>query len=176
MAQSKLRRWLTLGAIIAAVLVVDQVSKQTVLTTMAVGESRQPIPALYPYFQITFSENTGSAFGFLPQASDAFLIIAVVVVAAMIVFYQRLPDSARLSRYAFGLVCGGALGNALDRVQHGAVIDFIHYRLPGVVSNVSNLADHAIVVGVIMIFIDSWRADLAKKHQPPLEHESPSEP
>jgi signal peptidase II len=51
---------------------------------------------------------------------------------------------------------GGALGNALDRATIGAVIDFIHYTIPNVISNVSNLADHAIVGGVILILFDSW--------------------
>jgi signal peptidase II len=56
-------------------------------------------------------------------------------------------------------VCGGAIGNALDRLEYGAVIDFIHYTIPGVISNVSNLADHAIVFGVLLLVLESWRGD-----------------
>lgn len=158
------RSWLVLILIIAAVLVIDQATKRIVINTMRVGESRQPIPALVPYFQITRSENTGAAFGFLPQGGDVFLIIAVIVVSAMIYFYPRVPAQARLTQAAIGLICGGALGNALDRLEHGPVIDFIHYQIPGVLSNVSNLADHAIVLGVCLIFLDSWLAERAKKH------------
>jgi signal peptidase II len=157
------RSWLILLFIIAAVLIVDQVAKRIVMDTMLVGESRQPIPALVPYFQITRSENRGAAFGFLPQGGDVFLIIAVVVVSAMIYFYPRIPANAKLTQIAIGLICGGALGNALDRLEHGLVVDFIHYQIPGVLSNVSNLADHAIVLGVFLIFIDSWLAERAKK-------------
>lgn len=165
-----MRRWIILLLIIGAVLLADQVSKNIIINSLSIGETRQPIPALVPFFQITRSENTGAAFGFLTQAGDIFLIIAVVVVVAMIVFYPRIPDSAWLTQIAVGLVMGGALGNALDRVQHGAVIDFIHYQLPGIVSNVSNVADHAIVIGVVLIFIDSWRTDRAQK-QATLESE-----
>lgn len=165
------RKWVLLATIIALTLLVDQVTKRIITTQLMLGESIQPIPALASVFQITRSENTGAAFGFLSQAGDVFFVIALVVVFAMIVFYPRIPANARVTRYAIGLVCGGALGNAVDRVQHGAVIDFIHYIIPGVVSNVSNIADHAIVFGVILIFIESWRMDAKKETPAPTETE-----
>jgi signal peptidase II len=157
------RNWMVVIVIIAAVLVVDQVTKRIVVDTMAVGESRQIIPVLVPFFQITRSENTGAAFGFLPQVGDLFLIVAVVVVLAMLYFYRRIPPEAHLIRIAIGIICGGALGNALDRLEYGSVVDFIHYQIPGFISNVSNLADHAIVLGVALIFIDSWLVEHTKK-------------
>lgn len=154
---SALRRWVFLLVIVFAVLLVDQLSKRYVVTTLFIGQTIQPIPQLAPLFQITYSENRGAAFGFLPQAGDLFLILAVIIIVAMLIFYPRLPENARISRIAFGLVCGGALGNALDRLEYGVVIDFIHYTIPGIISNVSNLADHAIVVGVLLLLIESWR-------------------
>jgi signal peptidase II len=157
------RRWIVLLALIIVVLVVDQLTKRWVLDHLQVYETIQPIPALVPFFQITYSQNTGAAFGFLPQAADLFLVIALVVVSAMIYFYPRVPVNGHLTRLAIGLICGGALGNALDRLQHGHVVDFIHYRIPGLISNVSNLADHAIVIGVILIFLESWLLDRRKK-------------
>lgn len=153
------RNWITLFLTIAAVLIVDQITKNLVIQTLELHETHQPIPFLVPLFQITRSENNGAAFGFLPQAGDFFLIIAVVVVLAMVYYYPRVAPNARLTRFAIGLICGGALGNALDRLQHGVVIDFIHYQIPNLISNVSNLADHAIVFGVILIFIDSWQME-----------------
>jgi signal peptidase II len=160
-----LRLWLPLILIIAAVLLVDQLSKRYIVDNLYIGETVQPIKGFAPFFQLTRSENTGSAFGFLPQAGDVFLVIAIVVVIGMIIFYPRMPEQAVLSRFALGLVCGGALGNAFDRIQYGAVVDFIHYQLPGVISNVSNLADHAIVIGVLIIFFESWRYDPKKQEQ-----------
>ena len=74
-------------------------------------------------------------------------------------FYDQIPDEAQITRIATGLICGGALGNAVDRIRHEHVVDFIHYQIPGVISNVSNLADHAIVFGVALILIESWRVD-----------------
>lgn len=162
-----MRRWLLLFLTIAAVLTVDQITKRIVVETMRLGESNQPIPAIADFFQITRSQNTGAAFGFLAQAGDIFLIIAVVVTVALVFYYRRLPDHATLTRIGIGLVCGGALGNALDRIEYGAVVDFIHYQIPGVISNVSNLADHAIVIGVIIIFVDSWRMERRENAQEP---------
>ena len=153
------RKWLFLLVIVAAVLLVDQVTKHQVITHLRLGESYQPIPALYPFFQITRSENTGAAFGFLPQTGDLFLVIELVIVAILLIFYPRVADKDSLTQLAIGLVVGGALGNAFDRVAQGAVIDFIHYQIPGLVSNVSNLADHAIVLGVLIIVVKSWRSD-----------------
>ena len=166
------RQWFRVFVIIAVVLIVDQVTKAIVVDRVMLGETVTPIPALVPFFQITRSENNGAAFGFLPQAGDIFLIVAVVVVIAMLIFYPRIPDNAGLTRFATGLVCGGALGNAIDRLHYGAVVDFIHYQIPGVISNVSNLADHAIVFGVLLIFFESWRQDPKKQPQPP---EKPAE-
>jgi signal peptidase II len=172
---SLIRKWLFLLAVVALVLLVDQVSKQLVVANLRLGESFRPIPALYPFFQIIHSENTGAAFGFLSQAGDLFLVVALVVVAIMLVFYPRLPDKANLTRFAMGLVVGGALGNAFDRVSRGAVIDFIHYQIPNIISNVSNLADHAIVLGVLIIVVQSWRADVEKdRAEASAEEEKPT--
>lgn len=170
-----LRRWLVLFAVVAVVLAADQVSKQYVITNLQLGESVQLIPPLYPFFQLTRSENQGAAFGFLPQAGDVFLIIALVVVVIMLVFYPRLPEKERLTRVAIGMVVGGALGNALDRIQHGVVVDFIHYSIPGLVSNVSNLADHAIVIGVLLVVLQSWRTDASKPQPEAPPSETPEE-
>lgn len=167
------RNWIMLIITVASVLLIDQITKQLVLNTLMLNDPHQPIPFLAPFFQLTRSENNGAAFGFLPQAGDVFLVIAVIVVAAMFYYYPRIEPQAHLTRFAIGLICGGALGNALDRLQHGYVVDFIHYQIPRLISNVSNLADHAIVLGVILIFIDSWRTapspqELDDSNTPPL--------
>ncbi len=156
-----LNKWLLLVLIVAPVLALDQITKSLVVTRLNFGESVALIPGLYPFFRITYSRNTGSAFGLLPQAGDLFLLTAVVVVAVMVIFYPRVAQTARLTQTALALVCGGALGNALDRLQYGHVVDFIHYTIPGLISNVSNVADHAIVGGVILLLVDSWRQDRA---------------
>jgi signal peptidase II len=155
------RAYLHLFALIALTLAVDQITKRIVVDALMVGETVRPIPALAPYFQITRIFNTGAAFGILPNAGWLFTVIAVGVVIVLIALLPRFPS--RTSRIALGLVCGGALGNVVDRLLYDAVVDFIHYQIPGVISNVSNLADHAVVLGVIVLIIDSWRGDSRPK-------------
>ncbi|MCY4062527.1 MAG: signal peptidase II [Chloroflexi bacterium] len=138
--------------------ILDQIAKSWVLSNLMLYESIQPVPALAPFFQLTRSSNTGAAFGILPMAGDVFLILALIIVAALMWYLRSLPADSRLAPFAIGLVIGGAVGNIIDRLQHGHVIDFIHYQIPNLISNVSNLADHAIVFGVMLIFAESlWR-------------------
>ena len=161
------RRWLRLIIIVGVVLAVDQITKRLVVDNLMLGETRRIIPFLSPLFQIVRSHNTGASFGILPNAGDLFAVVAVVVVIIMLYMYPRIPDEKRLSWLATGLIISGALGNVLDRLSYGYVVDFINYQIPGVISNVSNLADHAIVLGVILFFISSWRdeRDTAKATQ-----------
>lgn len=160
------RRWLLVLALIAGLLALDLVSKQAALDNMLEGETIRPISALVPYFQITLSYNSGAAFGIFPQASNVFLVIAVIVVIGMLFFYPSIPDAGDPTRLAVGMVIAGALGNAIDRLQHGYVVDFIHYRLPALdISNVSNIADHLIVFGVLIMFYDSWRLEKLEEAQ-----------
>lgn len=153
-------------ALFAGVLAADQVTKLAVETTLVMGQSHQPIPALAPFFQIIRSANSGSAFGLFAGFGDLFLILAVVVTIALAIWYTRIPAAGHWRRVAVALVCGGAIGNALDRIEYGHVVDFIYYSIPGVVANVSNLADHAIVGGVIILMISTWLADRQQAKAP----------
>jgi len=154
----RLQKWLLLGAIAAVIIIIDQISKNWVIANLELYESIQPVPALVPLFQITRSFNTGAAFGMLPDASEVFLVVALLIVIGLLVYYWRVQQTdSLLLRIALGMVVGGALGNVLDRMQHGHVVDFIHYQIPGLISNVSNLADHAIVLGVLLLLVDNWR-------------------
>lgn len=149
-------RWGVMLGCALVVLAIDQTTKVWVTTNLALGETVTPIPVLADYFSITRSANTGAAFSFLPQAGDLFLIMAIIMSAAILVFYRRLPPGYWLERIALGLLLGGVLGNALDRIRLHYVVDFVHLQLRGVISNVSNLADHAIVVSILILFIAQW--------------------
>jgi signal peptidase II len=155
-------RWPFLIVGVLAILLVDQATKTLVVRSLVMYESVQPIPALYPVFQVTRSFNTGAAFGIFAGtvwAGRIFLVIAFVVSVILGWGYRKLTDRDWDARIATVMVVGGALGNAIDRVIYGHVVDFIHYTIPGVVSNVSNLADHAIVFGVFLMIWASWRAE-----------------
>ncbi len=137
---------------------LDQASKAWALRNLPLGESAQPIAALAPFFQLTRGSNSGAAFGIFPMAGDFFLVAAPLIVAGLVWHFRGVAAEARFAPVGYGLVIGGALGNVLDRLQHGHVVDFIHYQLPDLISNVSNLADHGIVLGVGLLLAESfWR-------------------
>jgi len=146
-------------AIGGLVIALDQIIKWQVSTRLAPGQSWEPIPAIASLIKITYSYNSGAAFGMLPQASDVFLLLALITIVAFVISYPRLPSHAWLSRVSIGLISGGALSNALDRIRMGQVIDYVHVQLTPTFSNISNLADHAITLGVILLLVDQWLAE-----------------
>ncbi len=154
-----MRKWLVLLLALCLAVTLDQATKAWALGNMQLYETRQPILALAPLFQLTLISNTGAAFGILPMAGDVFLVVGPLIIIGLLLSMRTTAADARLIPFATGLIIGGAIGNLLDRLQHGHVIDFIHYQIPDVISNVSNLADHAIVLGVLLIIAESlWRS------------------
>jgi signal peptidase II len=151
-------KWARLALVIGLALALDQLSKAWIIANLPPGETVVPVVALHPFFMVTHVRNTGAAFGLLAGVGGVFVLIAIAVALAMLIYYPRVRPNARLTQTAIGLVVAGAAGNAIDRVQHGAVIDFIQYTIPGVIANVSNLADHAIVAGVLVLLVQNWRA------------------
>ncbi len=161
-----LKHWAALLLPALIVLVLDQVAKHWVRATLALGQTITPIEPLREVFGITFSQNTGAAFSLLPQAGDLFLLIALGMVIGILIFYPRMAADNWATRIALGLVLGGACGNALDRLTLGYVVDWFLVRIPNVLANVSNFADHAIVIGIGVLFLLSWRTKPAQSTEP----------
>jgi signal peptidase II len=159
-------RWAALLGGAGLVILLDQFSKNQVIGALLPGESITPIPALAEVFAITLSHNTGAAFSLLPQAGDIFLIIGIVMIVGILLFYRRVPPGHWAERIGLGLLLGGTLGNAVDRLRFGFVIDWVHLRIPGVISNVSNFADHAIVLGILTLVLSQWLRPTAPDGEP----------
>ena len=136
-----------LPAMALLTLVADQISKYLVLSNLNLGQSWNPVTSLTPWVSITHVTNTGAAFGLFPDRGSLFIVIAVVVVAAIIFYYRHLPAGQWWIKISLGLQLGGALGNLLDRLRLGYVIDFIDFKI----WPVFNLADSAIVIGVAIL-------------------------
>lgn len=130
--------------IITAVLLIDQGSKAVVQILMYLGES---IPVLPPVFYLTYIMNPGAAFGILPNQKVLFITTGILLITGVLVGYRKLPPEKKLLRFSLGLVLGGALGNLLDRLRFGRVVDFLDFR----VWPVFNLADTAIFIGVCLL-------------------------
>ena len=130
-----------------AVLAADQFTKHVVATNLAVNQSWSPIPALSPVVRITHVTNTGVAFGLFPGVGSAMVVVAVVVVVGIVVYHRQLMGDAWLLRVSLGLQLGGAIGNLIDRLRQGYVVDFIDFRI----WPVFNVADSALVIGVAIL-------------------------
>jgi len=141
--------------IIALVLLLDQGSKAAVQMWMYQGES---IPIVKQVFHLTYILNPGAAFGFLAYQTNLFIIVTAGLVLGVLLFYRSLPLERVLVRYGLALVVGGALGNLVDRLRFGKVVDFLDFR----VWPVFNLADSAIVIGACLLILDFLK-DLVQK-------------
>ena len=148
--------WVFLFAITTLVVALDQLTKALVVANLALNEEWAPFPALAHLFAFTHITNTGAAFGILPDAGAAFLLIRMAVVVLILYYYRKLPPAIDggasgprtwLMRLALGLLLGGALGNLIDQLRLGHVIDFIHLKF----WPVFNVADSGVVIGVVLL-------------------------
>jgi signal peptidase II len=158
----------------AVVFAIDQFSKAWVTAHLDIGQTITPIPSLADFFAITRSANRGAAFSLLPQAGDLFLIIALAMIVGILVFYRRMDSSRWSERLALGLLLGGVMGNALDRIRLGTVVDFVLLQIKPVISNVSNLADHAIVLGISILFVVQWLSSRRQSPEKAVADDSPT--
>lgn len=141
--------WWLLALVVALVLLADQATKAYVTAHLDLHESWMPLDWLEPVFRFTLVHNTGAAFGIFPGGGSIFLVIAVVVSSIIVFYYRQLPAGTWLVRAALGLQMGGALGNVIDRVRLGYVVDFFNVtHWP-----VFNVADSSIVVGVGLLML-----------------------
>ena len=141
---------LTIAAVAAAVLWADQYTKILVAKSFLPGESRYFIPH---FLKWTYERNIHGAFGLF--GNNAYLLIAMAVVV-LVLFWFSFRDAAARSltvRIAFGMIVGGAIGNIVDRVHYGYVIDFIDfYRIW---PNIFNVGDSCITIGVGLLLLSS---------------------
>lgn len=148
-----LRHWAVFLGLIAAIIAADQIVKALIVARLAPGQTVVVIEPLADFFRLTYSQNTGAAFGMLPSAGWVFSIIAVGVSLVMLIAHARMDRAAWGKRLAMAFIIGGALGNVVDRIRFGAVADFLDFNglwFPWVF----NVADAAITVGAILLAVD----------------------
>ncbi len=144
-------------------IILDQVTKEIVRQTVPLYDSVRPIAALGDYIVIEHVNNYGAAFGILQNQSTLFVVIALVVISAILLYVRYLPPEQRFVRVLLGLQLGGAVGNLLDRLMQGYVTDFLKMGVPGIYYWPNyNVADSGIVIGVIglgiYILLEDFRA------------------
>jgi signal peptidase II len=136
---------------------LDLLSKYLVSTQLHFGDKREVIEG---FFYLTHVRNPGAAFGLFADFPEAmrltfFIGISIVAIGIIISFFLKLAPGDRLSALALGFILGGALGNLLDRIRYGEVVDFLHFRLwTGYSWPDFNFADSFIVVGVGLLVLE----------------------
>ncbi|EIT69709.1 MULTISPECIES: signal peptidase II [Hydrocarboniphaga] len=149
--------WLTV-----LTLLLDQVSKQLVAKNMQLFDE---IPLL-PYLNLKRMHNTGAAFSMFSDSSPlVFVAIGVVVSVGILIWLRRNPRGQTLVAVALSLIMGGALGNVIDRVTRGYVVDFIDFYIGGWHFAAFNIADTAISVGAGFMVLDMLLEMFRKKPQ-----------
>lgn len=140
-------KWLLLSGLVIA---LDQATKAILTSAFRLGESL----TLTPFFDLVFVFNRGAAFNFLSDAGGWqrwFFIVLALIISAWIVAMLRRHTAEKLFSAALSLVLGGALGNVIDRINHGAVVDFLSFHIADYYWPAFNVADSAITVGVALM-------------------------
>lgn len=140
--------WLWLSAVL---ILLDQVTKLWVESALT---PYQPVPVL-PFLNWTLVFNTGAAFSFLSEAGGwqrwFFTVLAIGVSGLLVYWLRQTPRSQRLVGSAYALILAGAIGNVIDRIRHGHVIDFVDVHWNGWHFPAFNVADSAITLGAIAL-------------------------
>ncbi|HZT07904.1 MAG TPA: signal peptidase II [Chloroflexota bacterium] len=152
------RRLAGSSLVAAFVLVADQITK-SLSVRFLVDQPEQSVPILGDFARLTYVSNRGAAFGILQDRTIFFVIVGLVVIGVILASYRYFPVTSVPLRLALGLQLGGAIGNLVDRVRFGYVVDFIDVAI----WPVFNLADSAIVVGVGILAFHLLRSSDARE-------------
>lgn len=158
----KKRSVLAAFLIMVAAVVLDQATKVWVLHAIMPGESREVLPGILHF---TYVENTGAAFGMLKDHRWVFLVVSTVAILAIAAYLLIARPESRLEQLALAFIAGGGVGNMIDRVGRGYVIDFIDVRF--VQFYVFNVADSFVCVGcglmILWLILDECRVRRQKR-------------
>ncbi len=155
--------------LLAAVVLLDQVTKALIVRSFELHEYR---PIIDGILSLSHVRNRGAAFGILSNADLPYqpVLLSALSLAALLAiayYFVRLPLSARLPRLALALVLGGAIANLIDRMRLGYVVDFVHVFWREHAWPDFNVADSAITVGVVLLILDILRESRAEDPEAP---------
>lgn len=150
-----------IGLIALAVIALDQITKLIIVKLLPNSSIEKTV--IPGFFKLVHWENTGAAWS-LFRGSNA-ILAAVALVALVILFFSRQHFDARtlIGQIAFGLICGGIVGNLIDRIRVKSVIDFLYFYLGDWGFPAFNVADSAICTGVALVFLLTWRNERGPK-------------
>jgi signal peptidase II len=146
-------RILLVAGVAVVVFAIDRVTKAWVSENIPLGTAR---PVFGDYVRIVHAQNTGAAFGLLPERTTLLSVLSVVAVLAIVYYYRQIASNSSLVSATLGMQLGGAFGNLLDRITQGYVVDFVDVGIGDVRFWAFNVADSSIVVGIILVTLALW--------------------
>lgn len=142
--------------VLTVIIVADQWTKYVVHNSFALGEIR---PIIEGFFNLTYVRNTGAAWGILGNYNTALTVLSILLLAVMVIFRRSFLSDSILHKVALGLMVGGIIGNVLDRIRMGWVIDFLDFYVGRHHWPAFNVADAAICTGVGIYIVTAFLAD-----------------
>lgn len=144
------KKHITIFSISLIIILLDQLTKYLVRQNIQLNES---LPIIKNVLHLTYITNTGSAFGLFKGLNSFFVILSFVVICGIFYFSKKIKNSENVMQFAIGLLLGGTIGNLIDRLVFGAVIDFIDFRI----WPVFNIADSSVTISIILLIILLWK-------------------
>lgn len=135
---------MTFFLVVFSIILIDQGTK---LLAIRYLQGIRDLPVISGIFHLHYVENPGAAFGVLAYRTQFFILSTILVIGVILYYRRKIPNSRRLLHFSLALQMGGAIGNLIDRVVKGYVVDFFDFR----VWPVFNIADSAITIGVIIL-------------------------
>lgn len=150
------RRWLLFVGLAVAIVIADQVAKAVVTRNLAPGQS---VDVLGDLVRIVFGQNSGALFGLFKDNAAMFGLVSIVVVGLIVAYHARSAASPYLT-VTLGLLLGGAIGNMIDRLRLGYVVDFVDVGIGPTRFYTFNVADSAISLAILLLFAAAVRPSL----------------
>lgn len=141
---------MTVFSIALIAVLIDQITKLLIKTNFQLN---QGIPLVKDVFHLRYIRNFGAGFGIMQQQTWILIFISITVIGVILYYLDRIKDKEILLQFLVGFVLGGTIGNLIDRVSYGSVIDFLDFRI----WPVFNFADGFVTIGIIGLVVYLWR-------------------
>ena len=135
-------------------LIIDVVSKLVVSNLMDVNDS---LMIIKDFFYITYVRNTGAAWSIFAGETLGLVVVSLIIISLIVYYILKNKPKTTIEKIGYSMVLGGAIGNLIDRIVYGYVIDFFDIYIFGYDYPIFNLADSFILVGVVLLMIHTWR-------------------
>ena len=143
-------KYITIFSTALIIILIDQITKFLIKTSF---QLKQSLPIIKDIFHLTYIHNFGAGFGILQQQQWILIFISLTVVGVIFYYFDRIKEKDKLLQNLVGFILGGTIGNLIDRVAYGFVIDFLDFQM----WPIFNAADSFVTIGVIGLIIYLWK-------------------